>query len=55
MAEVTRGFCLHQKIVAWGCLPLTCGYIHLLNPEKMCMKSEVEEIPFKLAANDHSN
>ena len=31
------------------CLPLTCGYIHLLNHEKMCIKSEVEEILFKLA------
>ena len=27
-----------------GCLPLTCGYIHLSNHEKMCIKSEVEEI-----------
>ena len=23
---------------------MTCGYIHLLNHEKMCIKSEVEEI-----------
>ena len=26
------------------CLPLTHGYIHLLNSEKMCIKSEVEKI-----------
>ena len=38
-----------------GCLPLLCGYIHLLNNEKMYLKSEVEEILFKLAKNDYSN
>ena len=38
-----------------GCLPLTCGYIYLLNREKMCIKSEVEEIFFKLATNDQSD
>ena len=27
----------------------------LLNREKMCIKSEVEEILFKLATNDHSD
>ena len=32
-----------------GCLPLICGCTHLLNHEKMCIKSEVEEILFKLA------
>ena len=31
---MTRGFCWHQNFVPWGCLPLTCGYIHLLNHEK---------------------
>ena len=41
--------------VPWDCLPLTCGYIHLLNHEKMCIKSEVEEIVFKLATNVHSD
>ena len=50
-----RGFCWHQNFVPWGCLPLTCGYIHLLNHEKMCIKSEVEEILFKLETNDHSD
>ena len=34
---------------------LTCGYIHLLNHEKMFIKSEVEEILFKLATNDHND
>ena len=38
-----------------GCLPLTCGYIHVLNHEKMCIKSEVEEILFKLATDYHSD
>ena len=27
----------------------------LLNHEKMCIKSEVDEILFKLATNDHSD
>ena len=35
---MTRGLCWQQNFVAWGCLPLTCGYIHLLNHEKMCIK-----------------
>ena len=44
------------KILFFGdCLPMTCGYIHLFNREKMCIKSEVEEILFKLATNDHSD
>ena len=55
MTEVTRGFCWHQNFVSWSWLPLTCSYIHLLNYEKMCIKSEVEEILFKLATNDHSD
>ena len=55
MTEVTKGFCWHQNFVPWGCLHLTCSYIHLLNHEKMCIKSEVEEILFKPATNDHSD
>ena len=39
---MTRDFCWHQNFVPWGCPPLTCGYIHLLNHEKICIKSEVE-------------
>ena len=46
MAEVTRGFCCHQHFDPWGSLSLTCGYIHLLNHDNMCIKSEVEEILF---------
>ena len=30
-------------------------YIHLLNHEKMFIKSEVEDILFNLATNDHSD
>ena len=55
MTEVTRVFCWPQIFVPRGCLPLTCGYIHLLNHGKMCIKSEVEEILFKLATKDHSD
>ena len=37
-------------------MPMTCCYIHLLNHEKMCIKSEVEEVFFfKLATNDQSH
>ena len=25
----SKCFCWHQNFVPWGCLPLTCGYIHL--------------------------
>ena len=39
MTEVTRGFCWHQNFVPWSCLPLTCGYIHLLNHER-CVWSQ---------------
>ena len=46
MTEVTRGFCWHQNFAPWGCLPLTCGYIYLLNHKKMCIKSKFEEILF---------
>ena len=53
--RVTRGFWWHKNFVPWVCLPLTWGYIHLLNHEKMCIKSAVEEILFKLATNDHSD
>ena len=50
-----KRFLLTSKFCPWGCLPLTCGYIHLLNHEKICIKSEVEEILFKVAINDHSD
>ena len=37
------------------CMLLPRGYIHLWNHEKMCIKSEIEEILLKLATNDHSD
>ena len=55
MTEVTKGFCWHQNFVPWGWLPLTSSYIHLLNHEKMCIKSEIEDIIFKHATNDHGD
>ena len=55
MTEVTRGFCCHHSLSPGGCLPLTCGYIHLLNHEKMCIKSDSSKRFFKLATNDHSD
>ena len=33
---MTRGFCWHHNFVPLGCLSPTCGYILLLNHEKMC-------------------
>ena len=50
MTEVTRGSCWHQNFVPGECLSLICGYLYLLNHEKMCIKSEFEDILFKLAA-----
>ena len=47
-----KRFLLTSKFFPWGCLPLTCVYIHILNHEKMSIKSEVEEILFKLATNE---
>ena len=56
MIEMTRGS-VDIKILSpvVGCLPLTCDDIYLLNHEKMCIQSQVEEILFKLATNDHSD
>ena len=38
-----------------GCLPLPRGYIHVLNHEKNCIKSDFKEIFLKLATNDQSD
>ena len=38
-----------------GCQPLPRGYIHVLNHEKKCKKSDFREIFFKLVANDRSD
>ena len=32
--------------------PLPCGYIHVLNHEKNCIKSDFKEISLKLATNE---
>ena len=40
--------CRHQNLVPWSCLPLTCGYIHVLNHEKKCIKSDFKEIFWNL-------
>ena len=50
-----KRFLLTSKFCPLGCLPLNCGYIHSLNHEKVCIKSEVEQILFELATNDHSD
>ena len=34
-----------------GCMPLPWGYIHVLNHEKKCIKSDFKEISLKLATN----
>ena len=41
-----KRFLLTSKFCPQGCLSLTCGYIHLLNHEKMYIKSEAEMIFF---------
>ena len=35
-----------------GCLPLPRGYIHVLNHEKNCIKSDFKDIVLKLATNE---
>ena len=49
MTEVTR-VSVDIKILYPG---VECGYIHLLNHERMCKKSDFEKI--KLATNCHSD
>ena len=52
MTEVTRSFCWHQKICPLGAVcPLPQGYIHVLNHEKKCIKSDFKDISLKLATN----
>ena len=43
-----KRFLLRSKFCPLG----PCGYIHVLNHEKMCINSEVGEVLFKLATND---
>ena len=44
MGKVIRHFCWHQNFVPGGCLPLPRGYIHVLNHEKNCIKSDFKDI-----------
>ena len=39
------------KLATGGCMPLPWGYIHVLNHEKKCIKSDFKEISLKLATN----
>ena len=54
MGKVIRPFCWHQNFVPWDCLPLPRGYIHVLNQEQNCIKSDFKDIFFKLATNEWS-
>ena len=47
-----KTFLLTSKFILWGAVcPLPRGYIHVLNNEKNCTKSDFKEISLKLAAN----
>ena len=48
-----KKFPLTSKLCPLGAIcPLPRGYIHVLNHEKICIKSDVKEISLKLAANE---
>ena len=50
-----KKFLLTSKLCSLGgCQPLSRGYIHVLNHEKTCIKSDFKEIFLKLATNDIS-
>ena len=52
--NVTRRFCWHQHFVPWGggaVCPLPWDYMHVLNHEKSCIRSDFKEISLKLATN----
>ena len=56
MGKVIRPFCWHQNLFPWGLSIPVPGYIHVWNHEKMCIKSDCENIFFlKLATNDRSD
>ena len=44
-----KKFLLTSKLCL--CMPLPWGYIHVLNHEKKCIKSDFKEISLKLATN----
>ena len=47
-----KKFLLTSKLCPLGALcPLTQGYIHVLNHEKNCIKSDFKDISLKLATN----
>ena len=47
-----KKFLLTSKLCPLGAVcPLPWGYIHVLNPEKKCIKSDFKEISLKLATN----
>ena len=49
MTEMTKGFCGHQNFVPWGFSASDLRLSTFIKSKKMCIKSEVEEILFKLA------
>ena len=47
-----KKFLLTSKLCPLGAVcPLHRGYMHVLNHEKICIKSDFKEIPLKLATN----
>ena len=47
-----NNFLLTSKLCPLGAVcPLPCGYIHVLNHEKNCIKSDFKKISLKLATN----
>ena len=38
-----------------GCLPLPWDFIHVLNQEKNCIKSDFKDIPLKLLTNERGD
>ena len=51
-----KKFLLTSKLCLLGAIcPLPWGYIHVLNHEKNCIKSDFKEIFLKLATNDQSD
>ena len=47
-----KKFLLTSKLCPlWAVCPLPSGYIHVLNHEKKCIKSDFKEISLKLATN----
>ena len=51
LTEMTRNSVNIKTLSPGGCMPLPPGYIHVLNHEKNCIKSDFKEIFLKLATN----